>query len=267
MSRVFIMGLGEIGFNTAMYYIDNGCSVFGWDINKEARENARKNGVYVSEFIDDFDFGMFEVYSICVPTKAVYEVVNVLVKNHELLERDYRPLLIIESTVIPGTCKIILEDLLQNKLGIAHVPQRYWAEDPHGRGVRRKRVVAASDDDLLCRTIKFLKSMNLLVFPVYGLEVAELCKVAENAYRNVMISYAEELFGVCKELDIDFWAVKEAIETHQTIGYMLEPREGVGGHCLPMAAEIMQDLSKHNDIIVGARNADARYRKLIEEEK
>ena len=264
MTRVFIIGLGEIGFNTAMYYIDNGCTVFGWDLDKKARKNAREHGIYVSEDINDFDFNMFEVYCICVSTNAVYAVINELVSNHELLEREVNPLLIVESTVIPGTCRLILEDLLKNKMGIAHVPQRYWAEDPHSRGVRRKRIVAANDEETLFKAIKFLKSVNMTVFPTYGLEVAELCKVAENAYRYVMIAYAEELYGVCKGLDIDFWAVKEAIETHQTIGYMLEPREGIGGHCLPMAANIMETISGFNNIIVGAQIADEKYRAELE---
>lgn len=261
MTRVFVMGLGEIGLNTAKYYKDNGCTVFGWDTSKEARKIARESGVLVSEKVDNYDFSMMEVYSICVPTDAVFGVAVLLAVHGELLKN--KPLFIIESTVMPGTCRYIWESIFKEELGIAHVPQRYWAEDPYHRGVRRKRIVAASDDETFIKAIKFLKSVNMTVFPTYGLEVAELCKVAENAYRYVMIAYAEELHEVCRELEIDFWAVKEAIETHQTIGYMLEPRDGIGGHCLPMAADIMEMISASNDIITGAREADKKYREKL----
>jgi UDP-N-acetyl-D-mannosaminuronate dehydrogenase len=160
----------------------------------------------------------------------------------------------------------VWEVVFRKKFGIAHVPQRFWAEDPHGRGVRRRRVVGASDDVTYMKVLSFLKSVNMPVFPAYGLEIAEVAKVAENAYRYVMIAFAEELYGACKEMDVDFWAVKEAIETHQSIGYILEPRKGIGGHCLPMAADIMEDLTSVQDIIVAAKLADKRYRKLLEDE-
>jgi UDP-N-acetyl-D-mannosaminuronic acid dehydrogenase len=265
MTNVLVIGLGEIGLPTARYYRDNGYTVWGWDIDYIPRTVAKEvSDIIVYDDFDEYALGVLDAICICVSTKAVFSVVEDLVKRG-LLELTKRPLLIIESTVVPGTCRNIWDDVLNKRLGIAHVPQRFWGEDPHGRGVRRKRVVAASDDDTFVRAIKFLKDVNMPTYPVYGLEVAELCKVAENAYRNVMISYAEELYGVCDELGIDFWAVKEAIETHQTIGYLLEPRGGVGGHCLPMAADIMEEISTFNDIISAAKVADVKYRKLISE--
>jgi UDP-N-acetyl-D-mannosaminuronate dehydrogenase len=264
MTNVFIMGLGEIGLNTAKYYRDVGCTVFGWDIDWAARSVAQQLGFQVTTNLEDFDFEDIDVISICVATKAVEKVVTNLVEMFGLL--DLCPLLIIESTVIPGTCSYIWDEILDRKMGIAHAPQRYWAADPHGRGVRRKRVLAASDNETFVRAIKFFKDVNMLIYPVYGLEVAEMCKVAENAYRYVMIAYAEELANVCKDRGIDFLAVKEAIETHQSIGYLLEPREGIGGHCLPMASDIMVDISGYNDIICGAKEADARYRKGLRDE-
>lgn len=260
MTNVFVLGLGEIGLPTALYYKDNGYNVSGWDINEEARAYALVKGIRMMSSIDRFRFDEFDAFCICVPTAVVYNVVQHLVTDYNILESPKKPLIIIESTVIPGTCRDIWNEVLKRKLGIAHIPHRYWADDPHGRGVRRKRVVAASDDDSFIRAIKFLKDVNMPTFPVYGLEVAELCKVAENAYRYVMIAYAEELYNVCKELDIDFWAVKEAIETHQTIGYILEPRKGIGGSCLPMAANIMSKMYDSNQIIAAAQEADKRYR-------
>jgi len=266
MSRVFILGLGEIGLNNAKYYIDNGCDVSGWDIDELARKVAKGlAGVETHRFLGDYDFNKIDVISISVSTKAVYEVASVLVSQCGLLELESKPLLIIESTVVPGTCQDILDNLFKNKLGIAHVPHRYWAVDPTGCGIRRRRLVSASDEDTLFRTIKFFRDVDMPLVLSGDLAVAEFAKVAENAYRNLQISYMEELFGVCSDLGIDFRAVKEAMESHENIGRLPEVREGVGGHCLPMAAEIMQDLSKYNDIITAAINADARYRKLIGE--
>jgi len=267
MTNVFILGLGEIGYSNAKYYLEKGCKVFGSDVSADARKKARAIGVHVEEKIGYINLDDIDVFSISVPTAVIYDAVEMLVKEHKILDLPKDYLFMVESTCVPGTCRRIWEELFEKKRGIAHVPQRYWAQDPYGRGVRRKRIIAASDDDTFIKGIKFLKDINMPTFPVYGLEVAELAKVAENAYRNVMISYAEELFGVCKELDIDFWAVKEAIETHQSIGYLLEPRDGVGGHCLPMAAEIMCDLSIFNDIISAAIDADKKYRIFCRNQK
>jgi UDP-N-acetyl-D-mannosaminuronic acid dehydrogenase len=75
---------------------------------------------------------------------------------------------------------------------------------------------------------------------------AEVVKTLENAYRDVRIAFAAEIVRYCDEHDIDFYAVRDAVNAalHQTdaaskdatavpSGGVLVPTVGVGGHCLP----------------------------------
>jgi len=75
---------------------------------------------------------------------------------------------------------------------------------------------------------------------------AEVVKTLENAYRDVRIAFAAEIVRYCDEHDIDFYAVRDAVNTrlaqsdaasHDATavpsGGVLVPTVGVGGHCLP----------------------------------
>ena len=75
---------------------------------------------------------------------------------------------------------------------------------------------------------------------------AEFVKTLENAYRDVRIAFAAELVRYCDIHDIDFYALRDAINTKLAqsdgasgsatavpSGAILVPTVGVGGHCLP----------------------------------
>jgi UDP-N-acetyl-D-mannosaminuronic acid dehydrogenase len=75
---------------------------------------------------------------------------------------------------------------------------------------------------------------------------AEIVKTLENAYRDVRIAFAAEVVRYCDEHDIDFYAVRDAVNarlaqtdtasgcaTAVPTGGILVPTIGVGGHCLP----------------------------------
>lgn len=75
---------------------------------------------------------------------------------------------------------------------------------------------------------------------------AEIVKTLENAYRDVRIAFAAEVVRYCDERDIDFYAVRDAVNarlaqtdaasdcaTAVPSGGVLVPTIGVGGHCLP----------------------------------
>ncbi len=75
---------------------------------------------------------------------------------------------------------------------------------------------------------------------------AEVVKTLENAYRDVRIAYAAEVVRECDAADVDFYAMREAVNarlsqgdaasadpTAVPSGGLLVPTIGVGGHCLP----------------------------------
>ena len=62
---------------------------------------------------------------------------------------------------------------------------------------------------------------------------AEFVKLAENAYRDVNIAFANELSAICDEMKLDPWEAIELANRHPRVN-ILRPGAGVGGHCIPV---------------------------------
>ena len=60
---------------------------------------------------------------------------------------------------------------------------------------------------------------------------AEMCKLTENASRDVGIAFANELSLICDQLGIDVWELIRLANRHPRVK-ILQPGPGVGGHCI-----------------------------------
>jgi UDP-N-acetyl-D-mannosaminuronic acid dehydrogenase len=58
-----------------------------------------------------------------------------------------------------------------------------------------------------------------------------MCKLTENAFRDVNIALANELSIICGKLDIDVWKLIRLANRHPRVN-VLQPGSGVGGHCI-----------------------------------
>ena len=66
-----------------------------------------------------------------------------------------------------------------------------------------------------------------------SVRTAELCKLAENSFRDVNIAYANELSIICDKLGIDVAELIRLANRHPRVNIM-QPGCGVGGHCIPV---------------------------------
>ncbi len=64
-----------------------------------------------------------------------------------------------------------------------------------------------------------------------GSRMAELVKLAENAFRDVNIAFANELAGIAEGLGLDPWQAVALANRHPRVD-ILRPGPGVGGHCI-----------------------------------
>jgi UDP-N-acetyl-D-mannosaminuronic acid dehydrogenase len=78
--------------------------------------------------------------------------------------------------------------------------------------------------------------------PVSRVEIVEVMKVVENAHRYLQIAFAEELYLYCQENNMSFSELREALNSKWNVS-ILEPREGIGGHCLPKDTKMFLDSS------------------------
>lgn len=184
------------------------------------------------------------------------------------MKKGSRPKLVsIESTIIPGTSRKIFKELFNEDIPLAHVPHRYWAGDPINYGVRQMRVIGAVDDKSLDIALKFYRDvLDIPLHIVSSVEVAEMAKIAENAYRFMQIVFAEELRMICEDLGLDFFEVREACNTKWNID-MPEARDGVGGHCLPKDTRYLMMLTRYNRLLKTGFEVDMQYREWLRKKR
>lgn len=256
--KTCIIGMGEIGLG--LYHAMNASGtneISGVDVNPKRIQLLQEQGLNVSNRIPtDCD-----AYIIAV--LLTDQVVDVLTNNH------FPPnsLIIIESTILPGTSKKILEMNPDMKLVV--FPHRYDPEtqDMHGFlniSTKFRRVLGAKDEETMGEAQEYLSQyMNTQFIHPTSLEVAELCKPLENAIRYCEIALAEELKVLCEKNDFDYAEVRAAINTKWNMD-LKEARDGIGRHCLPKDVQLMDRLFADNTFFKTAMNADSAYRSHLE---
>lgn len=284
INKVLIIGLGQLGLPVAKYVKEKTCfDTYGFDINRKAVENAEKVAL-IKKVDDNTDFGQFDVLMLCVSTHKANDIsapqidgLLSIVKDKIAKEAKTGALLSIESTIPRGTSKKVFE-LLGHRLHVVHVPHRWYALEEKEHGVNQLRVVGGVCDCCLNAAIQFYSgvtgdttntyknNLGIPLHPVSDIDVAEITKIAENAYRYLQIAFAEDLYLYCQANNIHFADLREAINTKWNVN-VLEPRDGIGGHCLPKDTKMFLQSSKSpgkSKILTAAIETDQDYKKYIQ---
>ena len=255
--NVCVVGIGVIGLPTALH-ISKFFDVVGYDINPKAVENANRMGL--SSTCEEIPYA--DLYVIAVSTgindDGIPDMSNIYDVCSEISQVNPEPLICIESTISMGTCRRISEKFSLDR--IVHCPHRFWEGDVVNYGIAQIRVFGALNDESYRLGKIFYEMQSIPIIDVSSIEVAEICKVAENAYRFVQIAFAEELKTICDELGLPFEELRESCNTKWNIE-ILEARDGIGGHCLPKDVRYLWTLLK-SPLLGGAIDADEAYKKL-----
>ncbi len=178
-------------------------------------------------------------------------------KAVETVARHMRPgsLVLVETTVPPGTCEKIVAPLLERVLAqrgcgphdylLAHSYERVMPGDRYLDSITNFwRVYAGHTPEAAEACQDFLgKVINTDKFPLTRLHsttASELSKVLENSYRAMNIAFIEEWGRFAEEAGVDLYEVLRAIRVRPTHSNIRQPGFGVGGYCLtkdPLLAE------------------------------
>lgn len=259
--KVCVIGLGNVGRPTAYYIHNYGIPVYGYDIDK--RKTVGLNPL--TAFSNWQRVPSCDSYLICVNTSwknTQPEMSNVFDVCHKIAkkEKENKPLVSIESTVAVGTCRKAAE--MFDHVHLVHVPHRFWAEEQEKHGVVQERVIGALDRESLIKGKRFYESLGIPLIPVSNLEVAEIIKIAENAYRFVQISFAEQLHLLCENHVFSFEEVRKGANTKWNVN-ILEARDGIKGECLPKDIRYLSCLGD-TPLLSGAMETDQKYREHLE---
>src|SRR5207247_237866 len=250
-NKVLIIGLGQLGLPVARYVNERGFDTYGYDISPQAIERAEKT-IGVKKAIN---FGEFDAYILCVSTHKPDDMFSPQIEGIlsivEKLSKEAKSgaLVSIESTIPKGTSKKVFE-MLNHRLHVVHAPHRWYALEEEYHGVNQLRVIGGVCDCCLKIGMQFynggrtsaptshvssrkrIKSLGIPMHTVPQVEIAEITKIVENAHRYLQIAFAEDLYLYCQANNINFPELRDALNTKWNVN-ILEPREGIGGHCLP----------------------------------
>lgn len=254
---ITVIGLGEVGFETFKELNKKRKDIYGVDIKEDVLKNLSERGYNAGR-----DIPKSEVYIIAVYlTEQVFSVL----KKIDFTEN---PLVVIESTVMPGTYKKIAEWARANakKFDIALFPHRYNPNDAEHRVFNLDRAIGG-DKKALDRAVDFYKEfMPQSLIHRTTPEIAELTKPMENAYRFVEIAIAEEIKELCKNSGIDFDELRKIMNTKWNIN-IKEAREGIGGKCLPKDVKLINEFFNGNRIFKTAIDIDSCYKSKRKDKK
>ena len=257
MKSVVTIGLGYIGLPTSALIASNGVPVYGVDINQDVVDTINKGQIHIVEPELDgivkkaVEKGLLkagikaipsDVYLIVVPTpfkgdhepdisyvEAATEGIIPLLKENDLY--------IIESTSPIGTTEK-MKDLiyskrpeLTNKINIAYCPERVLPGNVMYELVHNDRVIGGIDEKSTEKAINFYGQFVKGELHRTNARTAEMCKLTENASRDVQIAFANELSLICDKANINVWELIELANKHPRVN-ILQPGCGVGGHCI-----------------------------------
>jgi len=105
-------------------------------------------------------------------------------------------------------------------------------------------------------------NLGIPLHSVSNIDIAETTKVVENCNRYLQIAFTEELYLYCQANDINFLELRDALNTKWNV-QILEPREGIGGHCLPKDTKMFLHSSKsiRSKILAAATEVDEDYKR------
>lgn len=286
--KVLIIGLGQLGLPVAKYVLERGFETYGYDISVEAMERAEKT-VGIKRALD-FGSEDFDVFIISISTHQpddmfTPQIDGLLAIAHKISREATKDgaIVSIESTIPRGTSMKVFETL-NHRLHVIHTPHRWYALEEKEHGVNQLRVMGGMRecclkagmqfyggvdtvrvDGQICSSSSSLKSLGIPIHPVSNIEIAEITKIAENAYRYLQIALAEELYLSCQANNINFPKLRAAVNTKWNVD-ILEPREGIGGHCLPKDTKMFLQSSRYTSkILEAATEIDQEYRQYLRE--
>ena len=184
---------------------------------------------------------------------------------------------ILESTVPVGTTEALAARLraarpdlsVPGEVAIAYCPERVLPGRILRELVENDRVVGGLTPACAAAAAGLYRGFVRGEVILADARMAELVKLAENAFRDVNIAFANELSLLCDRLGVDARQAIALANRHPRV-QVLQPGVGVGGHCIPidpwfLAATAPEDAPEEARLIRAARAVnDAMPRRIAQ---
>ena len=283
--RVCVLGLGYVGLCNAAMLANRGVEVIGVDVDAGRIDTINSGASPIDEHgldslvADSVAAGRLiasrqpvtaDVFIVAVPTPVgtdrkpdlshVRAAVDSLAPT---LRRG--SLIVIESTCPVGTTETVCGWLSSSRpdltfphsygdasdIRVAYCPERILPGRALEELMANDRVIGGVSPACAAAAVRLYELFIEGTCYVTNARTAELVKLAENAFRDVNIAFANELSLVCAELGINPWDLITLANRHPRVD-ILSPGPGVGGHCIPIDPWFIADTAPHSTPLIQA---------------
>ncbi len=244
ITKIGIIGFGTIGKTIAHVFKKQKYTVLINDIkysNLNTKEEIAKESDYIF---------------LCLPTPTDKNGCNIKILENVINDLDYykaKGILIIKSTVIPGTTNKIIKKY--PKLKIIYSPEFLTEKNALENFLNPDRIVFGGNKKYINRVIELFYNAkitpknkeNILIYD--DPTIAEMGKYASNCFLATKVSYVNQIKIICKKYKINPSDVMKIVITDSRIGKThLDPTKGpYEGKCLPKDIKaIIHEAKKHN---------------------
>jgi UDP-N-acetyl-D-mannosaminuronic acid dehydrogenase len=268
--HVVIVGLGYVGLTLALALAEEGFLVTGVDIDAERVALLNSGHSYVHEVglpellhrhygrnfrasIEMPDDGDVYVISVGTPV-TVNGDARAVVMDHLHSALDWVAsrlksgnLVILRSTVPVGTCSGVAIPRLEEGTGLrcgidfhlAFAPER----TAEGKALQELRelpqIIGGYNVDSLEATAALFRELTTTIVRVESLEAAEMVKLVNNSFRDLVFAFANQVAQDAAQFDFDIVEVIRAANQGYPRDPVPLPSPGVGGPCLTKDPYIM----------------------------
>lgn len=294
--KVCIFGQGFVGLPLALSFSLRGCSVTGVDVNEKLVEDINNGITYHTEKF--YEVPIQDILKEQLEQgkyRATFNSVSAVKNNNNIIvtvgipivngnyKMDYlesactiigrnlkrEDLVVIRSTVIPGTTEEVILTILERESGMKAGADFYLAYSSEriaeGRAfdefANMPTLIAGINEESLKRAVKLLSVVcKAEIVPASCIKAVETSKVFENVQRDVNIAMSQEFARFAEALGIDIFEVIRLANTHKRVN-LLTPGPGVGGYCIPNAYHYIspkaKELGVNLDLLKKAREKNA----------
>ena len=271
VSRIGVVGGGVVGQATGTGFARLGHQVVFCDIDAGVVDRLQSGG-YEAVFPQDMPRQRLDVTIICVNTPTVGGAISLSrldaaceTVGSVLEEAQGYHLVVVRSTLPPGTTEERVIPRLEarsgqrvgREFGVCYHPEflressaaadfeQAWIKVYGGYDTRSRRALRGLYGTNGGRSVTEYET---------DIRTAEMVKYASNIYNATKISFTNEMWNACRQLDIDGNEVMEIV-SHSAEG-MWNPSYGIkggfpyGGSCLPKDTLAFESFARDRDIAV-----------------
>lgn len=267
MIRPCVIGLGYVGL-PFLVKLSKKYKTIGYDNNKDrilklnkfidtfkeySKKTLKNKNLKYSNNFNDIKESNF--YIVAVPTPIYRNKkpnLSYLTSVSKLLSKVLRKgdIVFFESTVYPGVTENICKKIIEKKSSLlegrdfflGYSPERVNPGDKKHSLKKIEKIIAYPHNFRLKEVIKLYNYVSKKIILTKDIKEAETAKVIENIQRDVNIGLINEIYIVCKKLNINF---NNVIKLASTKWNFIKYKPGlVGGHCLPVDPYYLSYISK-----------------------